>query len=65
MTESNGKGVSSFYRLLQLFRSKVVQDVPEDIQLCEFECHKSQCTMRDWEKCEKRLRSVTKTRKHN
>ncbi len=65
MTESNGKGINNFYRLLQRFRSKVVQDVPEDIQLCEFECHKSQCAMSDWEKCEKRMRSVTRAKKHN
>ena len=64
MSESRGKGVSQFYRLWQRFRNKVIQDAPEDIQLCEFDCQQSQCAMGDWEKCERRLRSIAPTRKH-
>ena len=64
MSESYGKGISNFFRVWQRFRSKVIQDVPEDIQLCEFDCRKSQCAMGDWEKCERRLRSIAQTRKN-
>lgn len=55
MSESYGNEASSFYRLWQRFRNEIIQDVPEAHQLCEFDCHKSQCTMGDWEKCESRL----------
>ena len=65
MSKSYGKGVSNFYRLLQRFRSKVIREAPEDIQLCEFECHKFECATGDWEKCERRLRSMRETQKHN
>jgi hypothetical protein len=64
MSESYEKGVSNFYRLWQRFRNKVIQDVPEDIQLCEFDCHNLECAMGDWEKCEKRLRSIEQTQKN-
>ena len=56
MSEPRGKGVSCFYRLWQWLRNQIAQSVPEDYQFCEFECRESQCTMDDWEKCDKRLR---------
>ena len=64
MSESDGKEVSIFHRLWQRFSNKVIQDVPDDIQLCEFECRKLQCAMGDWEKCERRLRSLAQIQKH-
>jgi len=64
MPESYRKGTSSFYRLWQRFINKVIQEAPEDIQLCEFDCRESQCAMGDWGKCERRLRSIAQTRKH-
>jgi hypothetical protein len=65
MSGSYGKGVSILFRLLQQLRSKVIQEAPEDIQLCEFECRKLECTMGDWEKCERRLLSMREHQKHN
>jgi len=64
MSKSYEKGVSNFYKLWQRLRNKVIQDVPEDIQLCEFDCHKLECSMGDWEKCERRLRSIAQTQKN-
>ena len=64
MSESDGKGGSNFYRLWKRFKNKVIQEAPEDIQLCEFDCHKLECAMGDWEKCERRLRSIAQTRKN-
>jgi hypothetical protein len=64
MSGSYGKGVSNFFGLWQRFRNKMIQDVPEDYQLCEFDCHKLQCTMGDWEKCERRLHSKAQSREH-
>ena len=34
--------------------SQIVQDVPEDIRICEYECRKSQCTMAHATGCEMR-----------
>ena len=56
MPESNKKGVSYVYRLWQRLKSKMIQEVPEDYSWCEFDCEKLQCSMGDWENCEKRLR---------
>ncbi len=64
MSESDGKASGSFYRLWQRFKDKVIQEAPEDIQLCEFDCHELECAMGDWEKCERRLRSLAQPRKH-
>ena len=33
----------------------IVQDVPEDSALCEFDCQKGQCTVSEWQHCERRL----------
>jgi hypothetical protein len=34
--------------------NQVVQGVPEDIMICEYDCRKAQCTMVEAERCEKR-----------
>jgi len=57
MSKLHGNGVGNFFTLWQRFRNRIIQDVPEDYQLCEFECHKTECITGDWEKCERRLRS--------
>lgn len=36
--------------------ARIIRDVPSDIELCEFNCRKSQCTVGEWETCERRLR---------
>jgi len=36
-------------------RNQIVQDVPEDSALCEFDCRKGQCTTEEWEGCDRRL----------
>jgi hypothetical protein len=39
-----------FNRLLQRF----IQEIPEDLSVCEFDCPLKECTDRDWAKCELR-----------
>jgi hypothetical protein len=34
-----------------------IAKVPEEIAICEFECHKNECRMQDWAHCERRLRA--------
>ena len=51
------KGVNSLYRFWYRFKNQIIQDVPENIAVCEFECRKPHCTMGDGGKCELRLHS--------
>ncbi len=50
--ESNSK---PFLKLWQWVRDQVVQSVPEDSALCEFDCRKEQCAMDEWATCERRI----------
>ncbi len=36
-----------------------VQEVPESLAVCEFDCDRPDCRMGDWESCERRLRYET------
>lgn len=36
-------------------RSQFVQPVPDEVSLCEFDCQKLQCTMGEWETCDRRI----------
>lgn len=40
--------------LWQWIKKQIVQEVPEAIALCEFDCNKQQCTEEEWEKCPRR-----------
>jgi len=33
----------------------IISEVPAEDALCEFDCHKPQCTEREWENCVRRL----------
>jgi uncharacterized protein YecT (DUF1311 family) len=37
------------------FRNQIIQEVREDSALCEFDCRHGQCTMEEWESCDRRL----------
>jgi hypothetical protein len=39
-----------FDRLLQWF----IQEIPEELSVCEFDCCKTKCTINDWRVCELR-----------
>jgi hypothetical protein len=34
---------------------QIIQDVPEDIALCNMDCKKEQCTHEEWEHCDRRI----------
>ena len=42
-------------KLWRWIKNRIVQDVPEEVALCEFECHKQQCTEREWQTCARRI----------
>ncbi len=49
------RGASVWKRFLRWVSGMIVQDVPEDSALCEFDCQKVQCTNEEWAHCERRL----------
>lgn len=36
-------------------KAEIVQEVPDEIAFCEFECHKEQCTRAECQACPMRL----------
>ena len=55
MSEEKSKGNQLAPRFWRWLRDQIIQEVPEDSALCEFDCRKEQCTMGEWESCERRL----------
>jgi hypothetical protein len=45
---------SGVHRMWRLFLNQLIQDVPDAIALCEFDCRKKQCTYEEWVHCERR-----------
>ncbi|WP_193214600.1 hypothetical protein [Luteolibacter marinus] len=47
-----------------LFRSRwmnrLIQMVPEESAICEFDCNKTRCSNREWRTCKRRLASLRK-----
>jgi len=39
-------------------RRQIVDDVPPEAALCEFDCRKPQCYAGEWETCERRLHNA-------
>ncbi len=44
------------HRIKRWLQNQLIQEVPEDIAFCEFGCRKLQCSMGEWENCERRQR---------
>lgn len=57
MPESSEKETGYLDRLRRWFGNHIYTEAPESLEVCEFECRKFQCSMGDWEKCERRLGS--------
>ncbi len=45
-------------RLRRWARSAIVQEVPAEMERCEFDCRKDHCTLGEWDTCENRLKSL-------
>ena len=48
--------VDELHRMWRYLSNEIVQDVPEAIELCEFDCRKTQCTAQEWARCRRRLK---------
>ncbi len=55
MLAHGSKPASLFRRLRRWVTNQMVQEVPGDIALCEFDCRKQQCTTKEWATCERRI----------
>ncbi len=56
MKKTTAEGARSpFKRLRRWFRDQI-QEVDDELAVCEFECRKECCRMGEWEKCELRKR---------
>jgi hypothetical protein len=48
----------AFERLWQRIKGEVVQTVPEEIAVCEFDCRKLSCSVEQWRTCKRRVREA-------
>ena len=46
---------SAWQRLWQQLKKRLVQEVPEEVCACEYDCRKPECRNGDWESCQRRL----------
>ena len=46
---------SSLSRFGRWLLNAIVQDVPDEIASCEFDCRKGQCRHEEWSTCTRRL----------
>jgi len=40
--------------MINWLRQRFIQEIPEELSVCEFDCPLKKCTARDWVKCELR-----------
>jgi hypothetical protein len=44
-----------FFAILHWMGKQIVDEVPPEIAVCEFDCDKTQCTLKEWKSCPRRL----------
>jgi len=42
-------------RLYNRWKDFLVDDVPDDLAICEFDCRKLRCTQGEWATCDRRI----------
>jgi len=55
MPKNPGQAPGPLRQFWQWFKRQWINDVPEDIAMCEFDCRKGQCLYDEWESCERRI----------
>ena len=55
VAELQHEAAKATLRLRCSVTDQIMQDVPSDIEVCEFDCRRSQCTLQEWETCGHRL----------
>lgn len=51
--------ISVVQRLFRWIKNQVIQDVPKDIAVREYNCRRGQCMQDEWETCARRLSAST------
>ncbi len=51
----DGNGMFRVIKWMQQWLGEQVEDVPPSLAVCEFDCHKDRCSLRQWLICEERL----------
>jgi hypothetical protein len=49
-------GGNPLLRMWKYVKRQIVDDVPEAIAICQFDCPRAQCTQDAWHTCERRIR---------
>lgn len=47
--------LSAVFRMRFVPRLKWIEDVPDEVAVCEFRCRRERCCEFNWQLCEKRL----------
>jgi hypothetical protein len=42
------------YKFWQYLKDQIIQMVPDEIAICEFDCHREHCLMDNWKTCANR-----------
>jgi hypothetical protein len=50
--------VDMVHRAWRWLAHELIQDVPEDVAICEFDCRKPQCTYSEWLNCGRRVKKA-------
>jgi hypothetical protein len=59
MPDDGSKKGKPVQRLVGFVKRNIVDDVPEEIALCEFDCRKGQCEQGEWVSCDRRVRKAS------
>ena len=54
MPENGFRRGTPVHRLWQFVKRQFIDDVPEDLAICEFDCRKGQCIQDEWDTCGRR-----------
>jgi len=56
IADEHSKSDCFLFRSWQWVKGQIVGEVPEENELCEFDCRKQQCAQGEWATCDRRLR---------
>jgi hypothetical protein len=55
MLQKPDKRFKRFLRGWREVQNQLIQIVPEELAVCEFDCRAGNCTVRQWKTCERRI----------
>jgi hypothetical protein len=58
MPENHRKSFNPLQRAWQWIKNRLIQTVPDENAVCEFDCRKGNCTVAEWKTCERRTQKA-------